>query len=64
MSTKNKGDIKKQSDIIQQIKESQTLDKKHKEMTNFFNSQKVKEEELTKENAWINPHLRSLLSFY
>lgn len=49
MSTKNKGDIKKQSDIIQQIKESQTLDKKHKEMTNFFNSQKVKEDELSKE---------------
>jgi hypothetical protein len=61
MSTKNKGDVKKQSEIIQQIKESQTLDKKHKEMVNLFNNNKIKEEEYNIELETINNKLIDLI---
>ena len=63
MSTKNKGDIKKQSDIVQQIKESQTLDKKHKEMVNIFNLKKNKEEEISNEIININKEIEELSTF-
>jgi hypothetical protein len=49
MSSKNKNDTKKHIEIIQQIKESQTLDKKHKEIINIFNNKKIKKEELNNE---------------
>jgi len=64
MSTKNKGDVKKQSEIIQQIKESQTLDKKHKEMVNLFNNNKIKEEEYNIELETINNKLIDLIKIY
>ena len=63
MSTKNKGDIKKQSDIVQQIKESQTLDKKHKEMVNIFNLKKNKGEEISNEIININKEIEELPTF-
>jgi hypothetical protein len=63
MSTKGKGDIKKQSEIVQQIKESQTLDKKHKEMVNIFNLKKNKEEEISNEILNINKEIDELSTF-
>ena len=63
MSTKNKGDIKKQSDIVQQIKESQTLDKKHKEMVNIFNLKKNKEDEISNKIFNIDKEIEDLSTF-
>jgi hypothetical protein len=60
MSTKSKGDTKKQSEIVQQIKESQTLDKKHKEMVNIFNLKKNKEEEIINNILEINKKIEEL----
>ena len=62
MSTKNKGDIKKQSEVVQQIKESQTLDKKHKEMVNIFNLKKNKGDELLNNICEINKKIDELSS--
>ena len=64
MSSKNKGDVKKQSDIVQQIKESQTLDKKHKEMVNLFNNNKIKKENIEKEIEEIKTKLIDLPNHY
>lgn len=60
MSTKSKGDIKKQSEIVQQIKESQTLDKKHKEMVNIFNLKKTKEEKISNEIFNIDKEIEEI----
>ncbi len=60
MSSKNKGELKKQSEIVQQIKESQTLDKKHKEMVNIFNNNKLKKEQIDKDIIDINNQIKNL----
>jgi hypothetical protein len=60
MSSKNKSNIKKQSEIVQKIKETQTLDKKHKEMVNLFNNKKDKEKEIIDELYEIEVKLREL----
>lgn len=60
MSSKIKGDVKKQSELVQQIKETQTLDKKHKEMVNMFNTKKIREEEINKELDDIDNKLKEL----
>jgi hypothetical protein len=60
MSSKNKSNIKKQSEIVQKIKETQTLDKKHKEIVNLFNNKKDKEKEIIDELYEIEVKLREL----
>ncbi len=57
MSFKNKTDIKKQKQIIQNIKESQTLDKKHKEIVKNFQDQRIKDEENNNELIKLNNEL-------
>ena len=42
MSVKQKNNLKKQKYIVQNIKESQTLDKKHKEIIKTFQDKKIK----------------------
>jgi len=64
MSSKIKGDVKKQSELVQQIKESQTLDKKHKEMVNIFNNNKIKKEEISKEIEEIDNKIKDLSNQY
>lgn len=64
MSTKNNSDNKKQSEIVQQIKESQTLDKKHKEMVTIFNNNKQKEEDLIVELDEITKQINDLYTIY
>ncbi len=54
MAPKQKNNIKKQQYIVQNIKESQTLDKKHKEIIKNFQEKKNKEEELLYEINKIN----------
>ena len=54
MSVKQKNNLKKQKYIVQNIKESQTLDKKHKEIIKSFQDKKNKEEELIDEINKIN----------
>ena len=54
MAPKQKNNIKKQQYIVQNIKESQTLDKKHKEIIKNFQEKKNKEEELIYEINKIN----------
>ena len=49
MPPKQKNNIKKQQYIIQNIKESQTLDKKHKEIIKNFQEKRNKEGELIDE---------------
>ena len=54
MPTKQKNNIKKQQHIVQNIKESQTLDKKHKEIIKNFQEKKNKEEDIVNEINQIN----------
>jgi len=52
-----KNDIKKQRQIIQTIKESQTLDKKHKEIVKNFQTNKNKDESIEQELVELNNEL-------
>jgi len=54
MAPKQKNNIKKQQYIVQNIKESQTLDKKHKEIIKNFQEKRNKEGELIDEINQIN----------
>lgn len=54
MATKQKNNVKKQRYIVQNIKESQTLDKKHKEIIKTFQDKRNKESELIEEVNKIN----------
>ena len=57
MSFKTKNDKKKQETIIQNIKESQTLDKKHKEIIKNFNDEKNKLSEIINSVENINDQI-------
>jgi hypothetical protein len=60
MSFKLKNDTKKQRQIVQNIKESQTLDKKHKEIIKGFRDLKNQEEPINNEINQINKEIEEL----
>jgi ssDNA-binding Zn-finger/Zn-ribbon topoisomerase 1 len=60
MTSKNKSDNKKQENLTQNIKESNTIDKKHKEIIKNFSDDKLNINNLSNELEEINNNLSEL----